>query len=209
MTPLIEQLIYYHPLIIEGHGSSDLRDPKPVAEQIVQQVESHFDSSIKTKPKLLITQGDPTSERGISAITKLVSEKLGIARGLVVLDENIDPNHSLNAPRDYVVWEAKYSELLAVLPEQTSQRIEEKIDEEIEVKNAKRKKSGKPPLVDWCKDYAMLQEVTKASVRTICGDITVAHTQNEIYEFSVTSFYSVGLELKLLDLESHYVPYSI
>jgi hypothetical protein len=79
-------------------------------------VESHFDSSIITKPKLLIIQGVICYKRGIDVITKLVSEKLGIARGLVVLNENIDPNHSLNAPRDYVVWKAKFfSELMVIL----------------------------------------------------------------------------------------------
>ena len=35
--------------------------------------------------------------------------------------------------------------------------------------------------------------------RQICGDITVAHTAREISEFSVTSFYEVGLELGLIE----------
>ena len=35
--------------------------------------------------------------------------------------------------------------------------------------------------------------------RLICGDITVAHTAREISEFSVTSFYEVGLELGLIE----------
>jgi len=33
----------------------------------------------------------------------------------------------------------------------------------------------------------------------ICGDITVAHTAQNISEFSVTSFYQTGLELGLYE----------
>ena len=42
--------------------------------------------------------------------------------------------------------------------------------------------------------------------RLICGDITVAHTARDISEFSVTSFYEVGLELGLIAKEDM-VPY--
>ena len=55
----------------------------------------------------------------------------------------------------------------------------------------------------------MLQEVTKAACRAVCDDVTVAHTAHEISDFSVTSFYEVGIELGLLDLDRHYVPYGV
>lgn len=211
---LTQQLAKFHPLIIEGMGYYDPRNPQVVAAQIVKQVESHFENRglsamDNNKPKLLITQGDPPAERGISAITPLVSEMLDIPRGLVVLDEHIDPNHTLNAPRENVIWEAKYSDLLVSLSEETIRALEQKVAEEIEEKNQRRKKIGKSDLASYFKDYAMLQEVTKASLSNICGDVTVAHTQKRISEFSVTSFYSVGLDLKLLDSELDYVSYGI
>ena len=41
----------------------------------------------------------------------------------------------------------------------------------------------------------MLQEVTKAACRDLCGDITIIHTSAVIPPFSVSSFFEVGLEL--------------
>jgi len=49
------------------------------------------------------------------------------------------------------------------------------------------------------RDFARLQEVTKAACNSICGEITVAHTSAEISPYSVTSFYEVGLDLGLID----------
>lgn len=40
----------------------------------------------------------------------------------------------------------------------------------------------------------------------ICNDVTIAHTAKTISEFSVTSFYEVGLDLGLYTRE-HMVPY--
>ena len=79
----------YHPVIIEGMGSYDPRDPVVVAKQIHSRLLSHWSSNAISKPMLLVTQGDPLSERGISAITPLVAGLLGISRGLVVMDPHL------------------------------------------------------------------------------------------------------------------------
>ena len=44
----------------------------------------------------------------------------------------------------------------------------------------------------------MLQEVTKAACRNICGGITIIQTSAEINPFSVSSFFEVGLDLGLI-----------
>jgi len=205
---MLKALSKFHPLFIEGMGLSDTRDANFVARQVVQGLESHFekkrvlDPNWDDKPKILIMQGDPTAVCGVSAIIALVSEMLGIPRGLVVLDD-----HSINASRDNVVWETKYSDVLSSLPIEISNALEESVDAEITTKNDRRRLLGGNPLQSYSRDFAMLQEVTKAAAKLICGDITVLHTQKEISEFSVTSFYSVGLDLKLLDFDLHYVPY--
>ena len=250
---MLAELARYHPVIIEGMGYYDPRPPAVVAANIVKSLQSHWSAAadesassssgessshnatcantMPSKPKLLITQGDPTSERGISAITPLVSEMLGIKRGLVVLDEHIDPYHAINAPRDNVIVEYKYSDMLRVLKEHNSgcggqsgvelsgsngvdntciaTKLEQTVDAYLDRKNAKRRELDKPPLKSYFKDYAMLQEVTKAACNVVCDEITVAHTAHDISDFSVTSFYEVGIELGLLDMERHYVPYGV
>ena len=255
---MLAELARYHPVIIEGMGYYDPRPPAQVAATIVASLQSHWaaadslsssssssaSSSISgegsnatcagtmnSKPKLLITQGDPLSERGISAITPLVSEMLDIQRGLVVLDEHIDPYHTVHAPRDNVIVEYKYSDMLRVLKEHHNNggdgkngeqtvngsnggnnpciatKLEQTVDAYLDRKNAKRRQLDKPPLKSYFKDYAMLQEVTKAACKVVCDEITIAHTAHDISDFSVTSFYEVGIELGLLDLDRHYVPY--
>ena len=240
---MIAELARYHPVIIEGMGYYDPRPPAQVAANIVASLQSHWlsctnnageiessgrgnatrtTSNVHAKPKLLITQGDPMAERGISAITPLVSTMLGIRRGLVVLDDHIDPDHAANAPRDDVILECKYSDMLEVLRQQQNAndvangtraciatRLEDTVDAYLARKNAKRQQMDKPPLKSYFKDYAMLQEVTKAACRAVCDDITVAHTAHEISDLSVTSFYEVGIEMGLLDLDRHYVPYRV
>eukprot|EP00568_Trieres_chinensis_P002366 CAMPEP_0183294704 /NCGR_PEP_ID=MMETSP0160_2-20130417/2933_1 /TAXON_ID=2839 ORGANISM="Odontella Sinensis, Strain Grunow 1884" /NCGR_SAMPLE_ID=MMETSP0160_2 /ASSEMBLY_ACC=CAM_ASM_000250 /LENGTH=246 /DNA_ID=CAMNT_0025456063 /DNA_START=25 /DNA_END=765 /DNA_ORIENTATION=+ len=234
---MIQALANYRPIIIEGMGWYDPRNPYEVASQIVKQLESHFatvdtDGTVPptssphsaSRSKLLITQGDPLSERGISAITPIVAEKLGIRRGLITLDSHINPNHCTNAPRDNVVLELKYSDLVRALDpnegltdeevkngneiDRVTAKLERRVEEHITMKNERRRKLGKPPLKTYFKDFAMLQEVTKAACLRVCGDITVAHTAATISEFSVTSFYEVGLELGLLD-KHHYVDYGL
>ena len=51
-------------------------------------------------------------------------------------------------------------------------------------------------------------EVTKVALKRILGEVTVAHTTDDINEFSVTSFFEVGLELGLIDEKSDMVYYS-
>lgn len=51
-------------------------------------------------------------------------------------------------------------------------------------------------------------EVTKAAMKVIAGEVTVAHTMEGIDPFSVTSFYEVGLELRLIDRENDMVYYT-
>ena len=88
-------------------------------------------------------------------------------------------------------------------------KLEQTVDAYLNRKNAKRQQLDKPPLKSYFKDYAMLQEVTKAACKVVCDEITVAHTAHDISDFSVTSFYEVGIELGLLDMERHYVPYGV
>jgi hypothetical protein len=213
LNNLLLGLSKYHPVIIEGMGHYDPRDPTVVARHIHSQLERHWSERqiIIDKPKLVITQGDPLSERGISAITPRVATLLGVSRGLVCLDPDIASYHAPNADRDNVIVEVQYSELVRVLEAQrkgTIQELELLVDSCLEQKNENRKSLGKPPLKDYFRKFALLQEVTKAACRQICGDVTVAHTAQNISDFSVTSFYQAGLELGLVE-EHHMVPYAI
>ncbi len=199
----------YHPVVIEGMGWYDPRDPNEVASAIVRGLEQKKISS-NNKPLLVITQGDPLAPRGISAITPLVAQKISKSeRGLVCLDESIDSSHSRDADRTNVVVEVRYSQLLQVLQQSNTtttatttilQDLENSIDEHIVHQNQMRSKSNKPPVKDYFKTYAMLQEVTKGGLKELCGgSITIAHTSTEINPCSVTSFYRVGLKLGLYD----------
>ena len=78
-------------------------------------------------------------------------------------------------------------------------RITALIDRHIAEKNVTRNALEKPPLPDYFRDFALLQEVSKAACAYRCGEITVAHTTDDIAEFSVTHFYTVGLALGLID----------
>jgi len=208
---ILMALSNYHPIIIEGMGHYDPRAPADVAKQIHSQLLRHFDGRTPIqKPKLIITQGDPLAKRGISSITPLVADLLDVRRGLVCLDSDIDPRHSLNADRRNVILEMEYSQLTGVLEtsigEGTMARLEQEIDRRILSKNEQRLALDKAPLKGYFRDYALLQEVTKAACRQICGDITVAHTAHDISEFSVTSFYTAGLELGFVEAHQM-VPY--
>ena len=76
--------------------------------------------------------------------------------------------------------------------------LEQAIDAALAEKDQQRETEGKAPLQSYYRDFALLQEVTKAACNAICGELTVAHTSAEISPFSVTSFYEVGLELGLI-----------
>jgi len=213
----------FHPLLIEGH-SRDTRDPTVVANQIVSNLRQSWKERNVTKPPILITQGDPLTEKGISAITRIVANELGVKRCLVCLDEDIDPDHSQLADRHDVVYELKYSQLVEILNQQKmttdeedgpgdddkekmSNKLTVAINNKIAMKNDKRKTLGQDNLADWYPKYALLQEVTKAAFKQISGEVTVAHATGDIAEFSVTSFYEVGLELGFIDEKTDMVNY--
>ena len=78
----IESLAQYHPLIIEGMGGYDPRDPEPIALEMASQLRARWQADPPTKPVILVTQGDPIEARGISAITRGVAAALELPRGV-------------------------------------------------------------------------------------------------------------------------------
>ncbi len=203
---MIEHLRQYHPLVIEGMGGYDPRDPGVVAPLIIAQLQNHWRSHKPSKPLLLITQGDPYEARGISAITRLVADALCVSRGLIFLDPDIAAYHAPNADRYKVALEIPYSALADLLATQMIvsiapplPQIEARIEAHLAQKNARRAAAAKPRLPDYYPAFARLQEVTKIACKQICNGITIAHTSREISDSSVSSFYRVGLELGLID----------
>lgn len=204
----ISRLSQYHPVVVEGMGYYDPRDPQTVASSIIASLQEHLHQQYTPtndsthKPLLVIIQGDPLAPRGISAITPLVANALSDQqRGLVCLDKHIADYHSKNADRNNVILEVKYSQLVQVLQEAHGKplldRLECAVDAHISQQNKERAVANKPPVKDYFKTFAMLQEVTKASLQQICGNVTIAHTSEDINPWSVTSFYKVGLDLGL------------
>jgi hypothetical protein len=164
-----EALSPFHPVLVEGH-SRDARDPRIVANSIVSNLRRHWSvrgnrrdqtgvvSSMK--PPLLIIQGDPIAERGISAITRIVAEELAIDRCLVCLDEDIDPEHSALADRVAVAYELRYSSLLEILKEGGGDAVERlcgAIDAKLAAKNVQRNALGMEDLADSYRRWALLQ----------------------------------------------------
>lgn len=198
----LQQLRCHHPLVIEGMSGYDLRDPLAVASVIVRQLADRWSINPPPKPVLLVTQGDPFEERGISAITRLVADELDIFRALIVLDADIADYHSPNADRYKNICEISYSTLAHVLQTDMPDAlttIEAGVDVSLIEKDARRAVEGKPPLQHYYRDFALLQEVTKVACKQICGGLTVAHTSREISDFSVSSFYRVGLDSGLIN----------
>ena len=203
-TSVIDALAQYHPLIIEGMGGYDPRDPEPVAMQIVSQLRDQWREQRPAKPVILVTQGDPIEERGISAITRHVAEELDIPRAMAFLDPHIADYHKPNADHHGVILEIPYSLLTKVLESMhlgVMRTLEQAIDSALVEKNQQRQISGKGILQSYYRDFALLQEVTKAACHMISGDLTVAHTSAEISPFSVTSFYQVGLDSGLVSAD--------
>jgi len=201
-TGPVESLAQYHPLIIEGMGGYDPRDPEPVAQEIASQLRARWQAQPPTKPIILVTQGDPIEKRGISAITRHVADELSVPRAMVFLDPAIADYHKPNADHRGVILEIPYSVFTSFLQGEQPGSIvalERAIDAALDAKNERRKREGKDPMQSYYRDFARLQEVTKAACNSICGEITVAHTSAEISAFSVTSFYEVGLDLGLID----------
>ena len=197
----VEAFENYHPLFVEGMGGYDTRDPEQVADFVAASVSAHWRQHAPSKPPLLITQGDPLEPKGISAITPLVANILQLQRGLIVLDEDLADYHSPNADRDTVILETRYSEAAAFIESQrpgTVAKIEDAVDALLAEKNQKRASLGKPPMADYYRIFALLQEVSKASLAALCGELTLVHTSRAIGEFSVTSFGQVGLDLGLM-----------
>ena len=200
MMPL-DAIEKYHPLFVEGMGGYDTRDPEQVADFIAASVSAHWKQYPLSKPPLLIIQGDPLEPKGISAITRLVANILQLQRGLIVLDEDLANYHSPNADRDNVILETRYSEAAAFIEGHrpgTVAKIEGAVDALLAEKNQKRTSLVKPPMADYYRIFALLQEVSKAAFYALCGELTLVHTSREIGEFSVTSFGQVGLDLGLI-----------
>ena len=197
----IKSLAQYHPLIIEGMGGYDPRDPEPIARQIVSKLRDRWQAQPLAKPVILVTQGDPLEERGISAITRHVADELHVSRAMVFLDPDIADYHKPNADHYRVMLEVRYSALTRVLDNEGPRgmsALEQAIDSALAEKNQQRERQGKGALQSYYRDFALLQEVTKAACNMICGDLTVAHTSADISPFSVTSFYQVGVALDLI-----------
>ena len=200
MMPL-EAFEKYHPLFVEGMGGYDTRDPEQVADFVAASVSAHWKQYPPSKPPLLIIQGDPLEPKGISAVTPIVAETLQLKRGLIVLDEDLADYHSSNADRDNVILETRYSQAAAFIEghrPRTVAKIEGAVDALLAEKNQKRALIGKPPMADYYRIFALLQEVSKAAFFALCGELTLVHTSREIGEFSVTSFGQVGLDLGLI-----------
>ena len=201
MTPLpdlMERLRTHHPLVIEGMSGYDPRAPEPVASHIVDRLTAHWHANPYRKPIALISQGDPIEERGISAITRLVSNALSVPRFMIYLDPHIAEYHLNDADQYRVELTLPYSALLdhlATIYPNSEALLTERINKLIDVKNRARKKLGKPPLQSNYRDFALLQEVTKAACRSLCDDVTIIQTSAEIPPFSVSSFFEVGLDL--------------
>ena len=200
----VESLAHYHPLIIEGMGGYDPRDPEPVAQQIASRLRARWQAQPPTKPIILVTQGDPSENRGISAITRGVAAALKLPRAMVFLDPAIADYHKPNADHHGVILEIPYSLLTSLLEGEQPGCIvalERAIDAALDAKNEQRKREGKGPMQSYYRDFARLQEVAKAACKRICGEITVAQSSAEISPYSVTSCYEVGVALGLIDAE--------
>ena len=201
-TSPVDVLAQFHPLIIEGMGGYDPRDPEPIARQIAYQLRERWQAQPPTQPVILLTQGDPIEQRGISAITRHVADELGVPRAMVFLDPDIADYHKPNADHHGVILEIPYSVLTSLVERELPgvvSTLEQAVDAALAEKDQQRETEGKAPLQSYYRDFALLQEVTKAACNMTCGDLTVAHTSTEISPFSVTSFYEVGLAMGLID----------
>ena len=201
---MIDALGGYHPLIIEGMGGYDPRDPQPIASRIVSHLRARWQAQSPTKPVILVTQGDPIEERGISAITRYVADELDVPRAMAFLDPAIADYHKPNADHKGVILEIPYSLFTSLLEDALPGymvKLERAIDKELAEKNAQRERESKECMQSYYRDFALLQEVTKAACNRICGEITVAHTSAEISPYSVTGFYKVGVALGLIDAD--------
>ena len=184
-----------HPVFIEGAARADTRDASVVGRNIAQQLRLHWERRPPPAgPKVIVIQGDPYTEQGISAITRVVSEELQLPRCLITLDEDLDPTHAPNADRRGVNTELSYSSVAASLVPADLDRLSSAIEAALGDKQRQREAAGGRAIPSYFLQYALLQEASKAALQRACGRITLAHTMkaSEISPFSVTSFHSVG-----------------
>ena len=131
-----------HPLIIEGMGDYDPRDPSVVALQIIKGLEKHWVIKPPELPVLLVTQGDPYAEKGISAITRIVADELNISRAMVYLDAKLADYHEPNADHYRVLHKVPYSQLTRILND-TDNGIVEELTRRVYDRLEKKKQSPK------------------------------------------------------------------
>ena len=156
-TTVIDSLAHYHPLIIEGMGGYDPRDPEPVAMQIVSELRERWSAQPPAKPVILVTQGDPIEEHGISAITRCVTTELGIPRAMVFLDPAIADYHKPNADHHGVILEIPYSVLTTLLENErlgVMCTLKQAVDSALVEKNQQREVQGKEILQSYYRDFA-------------------------------------------------------
>lgn len=206
---LNSKLKWYHPLFIEGPSdATDKRCPSEVAATLLSSLSKSLKSRNIQKPLILISQGDPFATTGVSAVMDSVARQLNIQKCLVCLDEDIDPNHAKDANREYVQFECRYKLFWKDERLESSRQIRAAVERAFHTKNHFRIQNGLGSLHEYSTViYACLQEVTKAKVKEISGEITVCHTSNNISEFSITSFYKVGIDLGIIQ-ESEMVYYN-
>jgi hypothetical protein len=138
-----------------------------------------------------------------------VAKGLNIQKCLVCLDEDMDLNHAKYANKEHVQLECRFHVLLDDngIKEDSTSQIRAAIEEAFHAKNNARLQHGFSSLHDYTIMYACLQEITKAKIKEITGEITVSHTSNDISESSVTSFYKVGLDLGIIIFECFFFSY--
>ena len=202
----LESLRGVHPVFIEGAARADTRDALVVGRNIARELRLHWERRPPPPgPKVIVIQGDPYTEHGISAITRVVSEDLQLPRCLITLDADLDPTHAPNADRLGVTTELSYSAVAASLVPADLDRLSAAIETALDGKRREREAEGRT-IPSYFLKYALLQEASKAALQRACGRITLAHTSSEIYPFSVTSFHRVGTAGGFYD-EADVVPY--
>ena len=188
----LEDLKRCHPVLLEGMGDYDERAPAQVTKEVPASLHHHWLCHKPTKPLVLATQSDPHRGRGVTAISRLISDMLSIPRLLIYLDEDITGTHYAQADFYRVTHEIDFSSLRTVLNTffpGGSERLQSAIDDAIRVKNNLRQQKSKPPLAAYYRDSALLQETTKGVLKNNCEEITVAQTSTVIHPFSVASFF--------------------
>ena len=79
----IETLRHHHPLVIEGMGGYDTRDPYWVASVIVDQLTARWSTDPLPKTRVVDYPRRSYERQGIAAITRLVADALDVPRALV------------------------------------------------------------------------------------------------------------------------------